>query len=103
VLAACNKAAGQFEEQTAKRLRKPEGGTYRVRQTRAKCTQIASRCWGTKPHESSLLVGQDLVGQTLEVIERPWKSDRFGGRRSVGKNLIGQAYFINDSRQGHKG
>jgi hypothetical protein len=48
-------------------------------------------------------VGQDLVGQTLEVIERPWKSDRFGGRRSVGKNLIGQAYFINDSRQGHKG
>jgi hypothetical protein len=31
VLEACNKASRQFEEKIVKRLRKPEGGTYRVR------------------------------------------------------------------------
>lgn len=74
-----------------------------MRQTRGKLTQVASRCWGSKPHESSLLVGQDLTGHTLEVIERSWKSDRFGGRRSVGKNLIGQAYFISIRAKTKKG
>jgi hypothetical protein len=32
-------------------------------------------------------VRQDLTGHTLEVIERLWKSDRFGGHRVVSEYL----------------
>lgn len=39
-------------------------------------------------------MGRDLTGLTLEVIERPWKVDRFGGRRAVSEYLIDQVYFI---------
>jgi hypothetical protein len=38
-------------------------------------------------------VGQEFTGQTLEVIERPWKRDRFGDLRAVGKYLKGLVFF----------
>jgi len=74
-----------------------------VRQTRGEFTQIASRCGGRKPHESCLLVRQGLAGHALKVIERPWKSDRFGGRRILDKSLRGPVLLFTDLHKDHKG
>jgi len=47
--------------------------------------------------------GQGLTGRTLEVIERSWKFDRFGGRRTVNEYLQDPLYFFTDVHEGLKG
>jgi len=47
--------------------------------------------------------GQDLEGCTLKVIERSWKFDRFGGRKSTDENLLDPLHFFTDVHKGHKG
>jgi hypothetical protein len=74
-----------------------------VRQTRGKCTRIALRYRGKKPHESCLLVRQGRAGRALEVVKRPWKIDRFGGRRMLNEFLRGPVRFFTELHKGHKG
>jgi hypothetical protein len=48
-------------------------------------------------------VGQGLTGFTLEVIERSWKFDRFGGRRTANEYLRDPVFFFIDLHKGQKG
>lgn len=44
-------------------------------------------------------MGQGLTGSTLEVIERSWKFDRFGGHRKANENLRDPVLFFTDSHK----
>lgn len=43
--------------------------------------------------------GRDLIGRALEVVQRPWKAGRFGGRRASSEYLGDRTPVIIVERQ----